>query len=221
MNCLEYRRAIGADPQLLNADLASHAGACPACAEYGAAMRLLNERIGAALRIPVPPGAALPQVASSRRARLPLAMAASFLLAAVLATILWLALPRASLARDIVEHLEHEAAALEARAPVADSVLAEVLRKANARPQGTFGRVTYAQSCWFRDHFVPHLVVDEGSGPVTVMLLTHENVRETVRFSEGGYTGVIVPAARGSIAVLTRDASQVDAIAARLAKAFE
>lgn len=218
MNCLEYRRAIGADPQLLSAELAGHAGACPACAEFGAEMRLLDERIAAALRIPVSSATSPAIPVRERRLRLPLAMAASFLLAVTVAAILWLTLPRASLAHAIVEHMEHEPAALIAREPVAPAALAYVLEKSDARTQGSLGRVTYAMSCWFRGHFVPHLVVDEGHGPVTVMLLAHESVTEPVHFAESGLAGVIVPAARGSIAVLTRDDSQVDAIAARLAR---
>lgn len=50
------------------------------------------------------------------------------------------------------------------------------------------------------------------------MLLAHEKVSEPTKFSEGGYTGVIVPAQRGAIAVLTRNDEQVPAIARRLSK---
>lgn len=221
MNCLEYRRAIGAEPQLANAELASHAGACPACAEFGAQMRLLDQRIAAALRMPVPNATLPAERARERRSRLPLAMAASFLGVALVATFLWLTFPRASLASEIVDHVQHEPGALVVHAPVSAWALEEVLRKSGTRTQGSLGRVTYAMSCWFRGHYVPHLVVEEGHGPVTVMLLTHEKVAEPVHFSEDGFTGVIVPAAQGSVAVLTRDESQVDAIAARVAKLFE
>lgn len=221
MNCLEYRRAIGADPQLVNAELASHAGACSACADFGAQMRLLDERIAAALRIPVPtatsPAARVPE----RRSRLPLAMAASLLGAVAVAAVLWLALPRSTLAHEVVEHMRHEPGSLVMHDPVSKSAVDEVLSKSETRTQGSLGRVTYAMSCWFRGHYVSHLVVDEGHGPVTVMLLTHEEVAEPVHFSEDGFTGVIVPAAQGSVAVLTRDESQADAIAARVAKLLE
>jgi hypothetical protein len=221
MNCLDYRRAIGADPHLVSAELASHAGACPACAEFGAEMRALDERIAAALRIPVPNTSTSESRAPVRRLRLPLAMAASFLLAVTVAAVLWLSLPRESLAHAVIEHMRHEPASLVAHDPVSTAALEEVLRKSDAHTQGSLGRVTYAMSCWFRGHYVSHLVVDEGHGPVTVMLLAHEKVAQPVHFSEGGFTGVIVPAAQGSIAVLTRDESQVEAIAARVAKVLE
>jgi glucose/arabinose dehydrogenase len=64
--------------------------------------------------------------------------------------------------------------------------------------------VTYAHSCWFRGQFVPHLVVQSASGPVTVMILPGEQVATRERFNEVPYSGVIAPIDGGSVAVLTR-----------------
>jgi len=67
------------------------------------------------------------------------------------------------------------------------------------------GMVSYASSCEFRGHQVPHLVLQTESGPVTVMVLVHEHVSKPVQFDEEGYRGVIVPVpGHGSLAVLTR-----------------
>jgi hypothetical protein len=81
--------------------------------------------------------------------------------------------------------------------------------------------VSYASSCEFRGHHVPHLVIQTDSGPVTVMVLVHERVSKPVQFDEQGYRGVIVPVAgHGSIAVLTRgpdtDIKTVERIAAQV-----
>jgi hypothetical protein len=62
---------------------------------------------------------------------------------------------------------------------------------------------------------VPHLVVRTADGPVTILVLPHENIRERIVFSEGGYRGVLVPTARGSLAVLARDGRDVDAVVAQ------
>jgi Protein of unknown function (DUF3379) len=83
------------------------------------------------------------------------------------------------------------------------------------------GVVSYASSCAFRGHHVPHLVIQTESGPVTVMVLVHEPVPKSVRFDEQGYRGVIVPVAgHGSLAVLTRgpaaEIKTVENIAARV-----
>jgi len=47
---------------------------------------------------------------------------------------------------------------------------------------------------------------------VTIMVLPREEVAARVAFDEGGYRGVLVPAQRGSIAVLARGAADVDEV---------
>ncbi len=92
--------------------------------------------------------------------------------------------------------------------PVPTPELREVLRNSHLRLAGGAGIVSYASSCQFRGHRVPHLVIQTESGPVTVMVLVHEPVAAPVNFDEQGYRGVIVPVAgHGSLAVLTRGAA--------------
>ena len=79
-----------------------------------------------------------------------------------------------------------------------------MLRDSHVRLAAGAGVVSYASSCAFRGHHVPHLVIQTESGPVTVMVLVHERVQKPVQFDEQGYRGVIVPVAgHGSLAVLT------------------
>jgi hypothetical protein len=105
--------------------------------------------------------------------------------------------------------------------PVPDADLNAVLKDSKLRLKAGAGMVSYASSCQFRGHKVPHLVVQTQSGPVTVMVLVHEAVRKPKQFDEQGYRGTIVPVpGHGSIAVLMRDANpgsgDVERIAARV-----
>jgi hypothetical protein len=89
--------------------------------------------------------------------------------------------------------------------PVPRPTLDRVLAASHLGLKGNAGLVSYANSCLFRGHLVPHLVVQTDSGPVTVMVLTHEAARAAQRFDEQGYRGMIVPVpGHGSIAVLER-----------------
>jgi Protein of unknown function (DUF3379) len=135
-----------------------------------------------------------------------LAMAASVLLAVVVAGGLWLSAPGPSLAADVVTHMRGEPEAWRRTdVPVPGSQLDTVLRDSPLRLGAGTGIVSYANSCEFRGHQVPHLVVQTEAGPVTVMVLVHEQVSKPVQFDEQGYRGVIVPVAgHGSLAVLTR-----------------
>ena len=148
-------------------------------------------------------------------------MAASVLLALVVAGALWLAAPGPSLAADVVTHMQGEPGAWRTTDPVPSSELQDVLRDSRLQLTAGAGVVSYASSCAFRGHHVPHLVVQTGSGPVTVMVLVHESVAKPVQFDEQGYRGVIVPVkGHGSLAVLTRgpsaDIKTVENTAARV-----
>ncbi len=122
-------------------------------------------------------------------------MAASFLIALVIAGALWVAAPHASLAADVVAHMAGEPDAwARTDVPVPAQDLAKVLDAAHVRLKPDAGMVSYAQSCLFRGHHVPHLVVQTEAGPVTVMVLAHESVSKPMPFDEEGYRGVILPA---------------------------
>jgi hypothetical protein len=81
--------------------------------------------------------------------------------------------------------------------------------------------VTYAQTCLFRGERVAHLVVQGAHGPVTVMLLRHVHVDRTVPVDEDGFHGVIVPAGKGSIAIVTNNATPVQPMEQELATHVE
>jgi hypothetical protein len=134
-------------------------------------------------------------------------MAASVLVALIAAGSLWIAAPHASLAAAVVAHMAGEPDAwARTDVPVPPDALGPVLAAAHMALDPAAGTVSYAQSCPFRGHHVPHLVVQTDMGPVTVMVLVHESVTKSEPFDEEGYRGVIVPLpGHGSMAVLARD----------------
>lgn len=228
MKCLEFRRAAGADPQELDPAARAHAAECPGCAEYLRQTLVLDERILAALKVPVtaPHGGATSRLAGSAGPALDrrrwFAFAASIVAGVLVGTLLWVGGPRDSLAVDLVEHLGHEPEALVTTTDPADTgVLTGVLGRAGVRLRPGAGTVSYARSCPFRGHVVPHLVVQTTSGPVTVMVLPDESVEAPVRFSEDGYSGTIVPAGPGSVAVIGEAGTDLEQVTGRVLSAIE
>ena len=227
MDCNAYRRSMMADPRDADPRLSEHRESCHDCNLFTEGLLRFESRLDRALHVAAPADNVLPLRAKETPAlrlnnrRGWLAMAASVLMAVVVAGVLWVAGPGPSLAADVVTHMGGEPDAWSTRTPVLDSELEAVLRDTHLRLSEGAGPVSYAASCAFRGHHVPHLVIQTESGPVTVMVLVHENVPKPVRFDEGGYRGVIVPVAgHGSLAVLTRgssaDIKSVEAIAARV-----
>jgi hypothetical protein len=182
---------------------------------------LLDGRLRAALELPLSRFVTQPAAASASGTapRRSFALAASVVLALVLAGGAWIFRPQDALADEVLAHVEHEASAWEQRETVATEAVADVLRRAGVEFD-TSVPVTYASSCPFRGRRVPHLVVQTGDGPVTVLLLSGEKVPRRRAFSEDGYRGVLLPAGEGSIAVLARGAgAPPDALAAQMVNA--
>jgi Protein of unknown function (DUF3379) len=234
-DCERYRRTILADPRSEDAEMRVHLASCPDCTEYTEQLRRFENRLDRALRvdlgaerrddrsvIPLRPSKPLRAGQLRRVPRGWLAAAASVLLAVVVAGSLWLAVPGPSLAADVVSHMAEEPEAwARTNIPVPQPRLDTVMSASHVRLKGDPGLVSYANSCQFRGHLVPHLVVQTEAGPVTVMVLAHEASRSSSRFNEHGYQGVIVPVpGHGSLAVLERgtgiDLDTVKSVAERV-----
>ena len=211
MSCEEARLLIGADPGATTPALEEHLQGCAGCARFRDEMRALDTDIRRALERAPDLGR------SPRRAAPPAwrqwALAASVVLAAFLVLALWLLRPSDTLAREVVAHVQKEPESWLATQHVTSEDIEHALRGAGVTLDITSTRVTYAQSCWFRGRYVPHFVVQSAHGPVTLIILRHEEVRAPRHFREAGMTGVIVPAEHGSIAVLERGAGSVDDVA--------
>jgi hypothetical protein len=240
MDCEQFRRAILAEPSNEDPELRLHPATCHECRRYTEQIRRFEGRLDRALRVEVNPRLMENRVVTPLRAARPrgarpwdpphrrwLAAAASVLLGTAVAVSLWLAAPGRSLAADVVEHMAEEPYAwTRTEVPVPEPRLDKVLNESQMRLKASAGLVSYANSCSFRGHLVPHLVVQTDAGPVTVMVLTHETVRSAVRFNEHGYRGVIVPVhGHGSLAVLEQgpnmDIKAVEGVAARVQGALD
>ena len=208
MSCEHSRLQIGADPEGRSAELEQHLQECEPCRQFRAETRTLDAHIRRALERP--PESATPRFTASWR---PWALAASVLLAMLTVLAVWLLRPSDTLAREVVAHVQQEPESWLAQQHVDAQSIDTALRGAGVKLDITSDRISYAQSCWFRDHYVPHLVVQTAEGPVTVIILRNQHVSGRRAFHEAGMSGVIVPAPPGSIAVLTRGANLTGAAA--------
>jgi len=225
MNCLEFRRRVGAEPSVSDAGLENHRRECPACSRYQHELRAMDALLARALavdaaRIRRPDPGVLAARTTPSRPRW-LALAASIVISVSAGLALWFASPRPSLAREVIGHVAHEPGAIAGTAPITPAELAEVLAPNGARLRPGIGDVTFAARCVFESHVVPHLVVRTSRGPVTVLLLRHRDVSGPVRLAEQGYAGVVLPAPRGSIAIVGQDQKDLDGIARQVFEAVD
>jgi hypothetical protein len=227
MDHTQYRETVLADPHSQDTELLAHREACAECRAYSERLLAFESKLQRAMRVDIPQGSnVLPFARRSASGggglRRPLAIAASVLLGAAIVGGIWLSLPQRTLAAAVVAHMAGEPDAWQKTdVPVDAPELQQVLDRSKLELKKDAGIVSYASSCTFRGHVVPHLVVQTASGPVTVMVLVHEPVRRSMEFNEQGYRGTIVPVpGHGSLAVLMREPGSsretVDRIAARV-----
>jgi hypothetical protein len=225
MNCADARLLIGADPAAKAPALEEHLRACDACRGFRREMLALDEDIRRALAAEPALHAAAPRAPERTRPARPmrpglrrLAVAASMLVTIAAGAFLFGPRPADALAADVLTHVAGEPGSWSVAQPVAPAEVAALLQAAGVALDADAHAVTYASACPFRGRTVPHLVVTTHAGPVTVIVLTGERVAARREFAEDGYEGVLVPAPRGSVAVIARGTAEVDE-AARLVMA--
>jgi hypothetical protein len=201
MNCAEARLLIGAEPAATAPALEEHLQGCESCVRLRVEMRSLDADIARALERP-------PEVARAHSRRRPVwqqwALAASVVAVTLAVLGVWLLRPSDTLAREVVAHVAGEPESWLATQQLSAGGIEAALRRSGVELQLTSDKVSYAQSCWFHGHYVPHLVLQTAGGPATVIILRHEKVPGRRSFHEGGMSGVLVPAGEGSLAVLAR-----------------
>jgi hypothetical protein len=222
MECIEFKRAAGAEPQCLSVAAREHMSECVLCERYAQQMLSLDGLLQRALQLPVTSHVPLPPLLHVRNTSRWWAVAASLLLTAAIASGAWLALPRTTLASELIEHVSAEQDIVTGAQPLSISELNKVLvgsgMRINSSPQHP---VWYAKNCPFRGHEVPHLIVQTAQGRVTVLLLTSERVRKVQTFDEQGYRGTILPSGPGSIAIIATNRAAIEEAAKHVAAAVE
>jgi len=223
MQCKQFREIVGAEPSHESAEVEAHRTECRECAEYARQMRELDGLLKRALAIGVPESATSIVPPAARRATPPrwLALAAGVLLAGFIGVAVWLAAPQPLAAADLIAHVEHERLAMQPTDQRVDQQqIVGVLNRSGVSLDPMAADVSFASTCPIHGKRVPHLVVQTGTGPVTVIVLPKERVDSARDFNEQGYHGVLVPSGPGSVAVIARDEAIVRDVAARVTAAI-
>lgn len=229
MNCEDYRQAIGADPSFDGGE--SHLGDCAACQSYRKEMLELEQTINRALSLDVP-DLKLPElpdvdtgnvVALPKRRMTPpvwLALAATVVLAAFVGIrMTGVGNDYDSLGDQLLAHLDHEPYALRVTdVAVSDTRLASVVPANVAEMDHSAGLITYAQTCRINGHDVPHLVIQGERGPVTILLMPHEQIDAPQSVVGDSVNGVILPVGEGSIAIFGERDEALDRIEEQVRK---
>lgn len=211
MNCLEFRRAALAGPHWLATDAGSHAEHCLACQEFLVRSFEFEAELGAALRVPVPPGLSvrLLERTAAVRGRRWLALAASAL--ATVALVLALSWPRSdSMALAGIDFVVFdEAQSIADATPTDMRVLARVARDMGVSLPEPLGEIHYICVYPFVAGAAHHLLVKSPLGKVTLLFIPDRTVAARAVGAAHGLEAAVLPARTGSIVIIGESARSV------------
>lgn len=215
ISCLEFRREVLADPQLLPAPLALHMGECQECQHYYQGVLTQEKLFKQTLEVSVPESLAAEirlkqrfygQPSTLRRLfkrSWPVALAASLLLALFMGV-----LPSSDerLAQEVLAHLEEDAGAWKVHDD-ASAQLTAVLQRVNVnlKPTAAFqelGQISFAGNCVIDGYLAAHLVVQSAQGPITLLLMPKLTTDKEVQLTQGGWHAALEPFESGTLAVI-------------------
>ncbi|HEY9112417.1 MAG TPA: DUF3379 family protein [Rhodanobacteraceae bacterium] len=216
MECLEFRRRLAADPTARDSEFLAHRDACRAgCSEsWGRAQRFERQIRRALQSVEAPSDLAervlLAQATSQRsrmrrRWQIGLALAASLLVALVVAGYAWNL--RASdhggaLAGMAIAHVRSEAYSLTMTQPVGDAQLRPVFAKRGVALREVPVHAVFAADCRVGPYRAVHLVLRENGNPVTALYVVGHRIADARDFHRAGWQGREVPMGSGTLVLL-------------------
>lgn len=212
MDCLEFRRRLGADPRSRDAALLAHRDACPGCAAAWEKAQRFERSLEGALDVRLPEGlierVLLAQATGerqryARRRRIALGLAASLLIALGGGGIVWRQMQAHALPALAVAHMPEEIGALALTRPLASASVVQAFAKRHAMLRGPLpGNTTYVHDCDVGAYRTVHLVSRPAEQPVVVLYVPAERVRTRRDFRRDGWVGREVPLEHGTLVML-------------------
>jgi len=232
MDCTLIRERIEADPAHLDDAAVAHLQECAACSAYADRVNTAERLINEALRFDVSalkdnaaePPADEPLFVRYRAAFGGVAAALVVGLSVWFGTTLSPSTDSAELVAEVVQHWYEEPDSwVQTDVQVSEAALEQVVSGQAEIDITQLGLLSYAQSCFVRGEWVPHLVMQGEQGPVMLLLLPHESVDEPLplKLPDEGLSGVIVPHGEGSIAIMGEDSEPMPPIQNRLGDSVE
>jgi hypothetical protein len=213
MDCLEFRRRLGAEPHSRDPALLAHRDACPTCGAAWEKAQRFEHALRGALDVPLPEALAervlLAQATGERqrhvrRHRAAWGLAASLLIALGGGGIAWRLVQARSLPVLAVAHMPGEIGALALTRPLAPGPVATIFAERRAALRGPLpADTTYVHACDVGPYPTVHLVSRPDGQPVVVLYVPAKQTRNRRDFQRDGWLGREVPLEHGTLVMLT------------------
>lgn len=224
MDCLEFRRRLGAEPHGRDGDMIAHRETCPSCAAAWEKAQRFEQSLQGALEVPLPEGLAervlLAQATGERRRhvrqrRIALGLAASLLIVLGGGGIAWRQAQARALPTLAVAHMPEEIDSLTLTRPLAPAPVLAAFAERHAALRGPLpGDTTYVHVCDVGRFHTVHLVSRPDGQPVVVLYVPARQTAARRDFQRDGWFGREVPLEHGTLVMLANrgDRSSFDTV---------
>jgi hypothetical protein len=224
MDCLEFRRRLGAEPQSRDPAMLAHRESCPTCAAAWEKAQRFEQPLHDALDVPLPGGlierTLLAQATGERqravrRRRIALGLAASLLIVLGGGGIAWRQSQARALPTLAVAHMPGEIGALALTRPLAPAPVAAAFAERHAALRGPLPQdTTYVHVCDVGPFQAVHLVSRPDGQPVVVLYVPARQSAARRDFRRDGWFGREVPLEHGTLVMLAnrQDRSSFDTV---------
>lgn len=241
MNCLEFRRLSLSEPATRVQDYLAHLAECGDCARYADNVKALDEKIGDALRVPVPQDLAnrikLRQVIQGEQVSRHLrpwqyALAASVFLVIALSSVFGYQVYTENqyAGRFSVAAVDHTMVERQGNHFVAPhivpylqtqrfkQVLAAFGGKVMDDALAELGPIVHVQVCALAHTQEPvaHFLIRGKTGMITVYYVMGHKLSKRQSFALGQFKGMLVPVGQGNMAIIGNPDENLEPVAERL-----
>ncbi len=211
MNFSEFKKLMGADPLNRKPETLRARNSAPEFEAEARDAAAFEEKLQAALKITAPPGLladikAITQQPQKRRRWVPLAMAASLVMAVGAAGIAWQQMHTWDSVEEYVQdHYAHDGgkALAGAAAIVADEDIIKIMSGLGASASGAMSeRVRFIKTCPTPNGKGAHLVVSTDQGPMTIIYMPKTDVTDGEVITFENQHALLVRLEQGSAAII-------------------
>jgi hypothetical protein len=221
MSFSEFRKLIGADPLNRDPETVQARNSAPEFEAAAAEAEVFEEKLQAALNIQPPADLlaeikGISQTPAKKRNWIPLAMAASLVIAVGAAGIVWKQTHTwDSVEAYVADHYSHDGSSLVAKATeiVPEQDIIKILAKLGATAdQNLAGRIKFIKYCPTPDGRGAHMVVSTDQGPMTIIFMPKVQVNdgEMVEFDQ--MHALLVDLGHGSAAIIGDMSQSLDSM---------
>ena len=226
MNCMDFQRALNADPRELSESARAHAENCPPCTQRLVRQMNLEARLNAALQ--VAPSLGMEdrilfkiRAGQQQRQQLVAMVSAVVIGLATVMSLSWSLSGSSHVPTDLaaiaVEHVLQEPQHLQETIYISPTKLSELFALVGARAHGSLP-VTYANYCDLPNGKGGHIVLATAHGRVTLMLIPNGKTHVMQRRIQNGMIVEVYKARHGSYSLVSPNNAALTEAKALLAR---